>query len=83
MGRSRAVSVLALLWVVCSACSAKQLGLPRVALAVEAPGGEVTALVRNHPEIDPPNQSLWLRRADGTEVRQTVERIDTTIELGR
>jgi len=51
-----------------SACSREQLGLPRVALEVASPDGRKVASVRNHPEIDPPNQSLWLKRADGERV---------------
>lgn len=55
-------SVLAL-WAL--GCSPRQLGLPPVALSVAAPDGAAVAEVRNHPEIDPPSQSLWLRERSG------------------
>lgn len=42
-----------------------ELGLPRVALSVESPDGRFVAFVRNHPELDPPNQSIWLERVGG------------------
>jgi hypothetical protein len=41
-------------------CDQKQLGLPRVALSVTSPDGRAVAFVRNHPSIDPPEQSVWL-----------------------
>ena len=46
-------------------CSRSQLGLPQVALAVDSPDGGYRAVVRNHPSIDPPRQSLWLERVSG------------------
>lgn len=46
-------------------CSRTQLGLPQVALAVDSPDGGYRAVVRNHPSIDPPRQSLWLERVGG------------------
>lgn len=46
-------------------CSKRQLGLPRVALEQASPDGSVVAYVRNHMEIDPPSQSLWIRSAAG------------------
>lgn len=49
-------------------CSPAQFGLPRVALQVASPDGTVMALVRNHMEIDPPSQSLWLQPEDGKKV---------------
>ncbi|MGZ8868402.1 MAG: hypothetical protein ACXW2P_08660 [Thermoanaerobaculia bacterium] len=41
-------------------CDKEQLGLPRVALSVTSPDGRAVAFVRNHPSIDPPEQSVWL-----------------------
>lgn len=41
-------------------CSRAQLGIPRVAMSVASPVGAYAAVVRNHPEFDPPNQSLHL-----------------------
>lgn len=49
-------------------CSAAQLGLPSVSVSVASPDGLATAFVRNHPNIDPPSQSLWLERAGSTPV---------------
>jgi hypothetical protein len=50
-------------------CARAQLGLPRTPVSVASPDGTMTAYVRNHPNIDPPSQSLWLRRADGGDVK--------------
>jgi len=47
------------------ACEADQLGWPPVPLRVPSPDGRVVAFVRNHPDFDPPNQSLWLQAANG------------------
>lgn len=52
-----------------SGCSREQLGLPRVHLEVASPNGEAAAIVRNHFEIDPPSQSLWLRPPAGKSVQ--------------
>lgn len=46
---------------------ADQWGLPREPLAVRSPDGRLTAYVRNHPNIDPPDQSIGLRDAEGRE----------------
>ncbi len=43
-----------------AACSRAQVGLPRVAASAASPNGRYRAFVRNHPNIDPPAQSLWL-----------------------
>lgn len=51
------------------ACSAKQLGIPRVPVKAPSPDGSYVAAVRNHLSFDPPNQSLWLRRDGGGWVR--------------
>lgn len=45
---------------VVGACSRQQLGLPRVAVSAASPDGHYRAFVRDHPNIDPPAQSLWL-----------------------
>ena len=52
-----------------TACSRAQLGLPRVPVESPSPDGSRLAFVRNHPTIDPPAQSLWLRGADGNETK--------------
>ena len=48
------------------ACDAAQFGWPPVPLRVPSPDGRSVAFVRNHPNVDPPNQSLWLQPAGGT-----------------
>ena len=55
--------------IIMTACSAEQWGLPRVPLRVASPDGRHVAFVRNHPNIDPSDQSLWLQLADGPAVR--------------
>jgi hypothetical protein len=47
------------------ACEAAQFGWPPVPLRVPSPDGRVVAFVRNHPDVDPPNQSLWLQASNG------------------
>jgi hypothetical protein len=59
-----------LLLVVCcaSACTTRlQWGLPRVPVSATSPDGRFVAFVRNHPNPDPWDQSLWIRNASGTE----------------
>jgi len=46
------------------ACDAAQLGWPPVPLRVPSPDGRFVAFVRNHPDFDPPNQSLWLQASN-------------------
>jgi hypothetical protein len=46
------------------ACEAAQLGWPAVPLRVPSPDGRVIAFVRNHPNVDPPDQSLWLQASN-------------------
>src|SRR5215204_5468525 len=55
--------------VLSAACTAEQLGLPRVPVRAVSPDGRDVAFVRNHPELDPPNQSLWLGPIDGRAVQ--------------
>ncbi len=45
-------------------CDRASLGLPREAFSAASPDGEFRAVVRNHPSIDPPRQSLWLESRD-------------------
>jgi hypothetical protein len=47
------------------ACSKRELGFPRIAVSRLSPDGRYRAFVRNHPSIDPPEQSLWLGADDG------------------
>jgi hypothetical protein len=59
--RSKAAVVVGVAFgLVALGCEKAQWGLPRVAMTVESPRGAFTAMVRNHPEFDPPNQSLHL-----------------------
>jgi hypothetical protein len=51
-----------------SGCSRQQWGFPRVPVRAASPDGRFLAFVRNHPEIDPPNQTLWLQPAGGPAV---------------
>jgi hypothetical protein len=68
--RSTQLCVLGLaLITAATACSRAQLGLPRVPVEAASPDGSRLAFVRNHPTIDPPAQSLWLRGADGKETK--------------
>jgi hypothetical protein len=54
------------------ACDVAQLGWPRIPLRVPSPDGRFVAFVRNHPNLDPPDQSLWLQASNGaaTELRR-------------
>ena len=47
------------------ACEAAQLGWPPVPLRVPSPDGRLVAFVRNHSNVDPPDQSLWLQASNG------------------
>jgi hypothetical protein len=53
------------------ACEAAQLGWPPVPLRVPSPDGRVVAFVKNHPDFDPPNQSLWLQTSSGATTELT------------
>ena len=53
------------------ACEAAQLGWPAVPLRVPSPDGRVIAFVRNHPNVDPPDQSLWLQASNGAAAELT------------
>jgi hypothetical protein len=52
-----------------SACGGEQFGFPRVPVSAVSPDGRFTAFVRNHPNIDPPDQDLWLQERGGDAVR--------------
>lgn len=43
--------------------TAEQWGFPRVPVSARSPDGRHLAFVRNHPNIDPSDQSLWLQPA--------------------
>jgi len=66
--RLLAIAVLA---AVTLACEAAQLGWPSVPLLVPSPDGRVVAFVRNHPNVDPPDQSLWLKDSNGRSTELT------------
>ena len=68
MRRSVAFPLLILSSLAVTSCNQDQLGLPRVPLSVAAPTGGAVAFVRNHPNIDPPAQSIWLEQ-DGKATR--------------
>ena len=53
------------------ACEAAQFGWPPVPLRVPSPDGRVVAFVKNHPDFDPPNQSLWLQTSNGAATQLT------------
>ncbi|MBM3888312.1 MAG: hypothetical protein FJ388_04205 [Verrucomicrobia bacterium] len=53
-------------------------GQPSIAVSSKSPDGRYIALVRNHPSFDPPNQSLWVGRADGDP--QKVRHLDEDID---
>ena len=53
-------------------CSAQQCGFPRFPVSATSPNGTHVAFVQNHPDIDPPSQSIWLRttNASATQIRR-------------
>jgi hypothetical protein len=61
MHRAVPFVLLVLFSFVTTGCDKELLGLPRVPLSVMSPDGSAEAFVRNHPNIDPPSQSVWLR----------------------
>lgn len=50
----------------CFSCKPIDLGFPRVHASAASPDGRFVALVRNHPTMDPPDQSVWLGPAGGS-----------------
>jgi hypothetical protein len=55
------IAILASVGLLVGACSKAQLGFPRIPVSVESPDHRFVAFVRNHPSVDPPSQSLWIR----------------------
>src|SRR5688572_20676100 len=53
-------AVFAAFCVSATACTAEQLGLPRTPVSATSPDGTRVAFVRNHPNPDPPSQSIWI-----------------------
>lgn len=41
------------------------LGVPRIPVSAESPGRRCVAFVRNHANIDPPDQRLWVTDHSG------------------
>lgn len=54
-----------LLFVVGLLSGCTSLGLPRTPVSAESPDHRFVAFVRNHPSIDPPDQSVWLTDRSG------------------
>lgn len=59
------LALVVLLLATSLACRMPLLGLPRVAMSSTSPDGRFVAVVRNHPTIDPPDQSIWVGEAGG------------------
>lgn len=49
------------LLVMMTGCTAEQLGLPRTPVSATSPDAKYVAFVRNHPNPDPPSQTIWLQ----------------------
>ena len=47
-------------------CSARQLGFPRTQASAISPDANHIAFVRNHADIDPPSQSIWVGKQGST-----------------
>jgi hypothetical protein len=56
-------SIVVISVVIASGCTT--LGLPRTPVSAESPNRRFVAFVRNHPNIDPPDQSIWLTDRSG------------------
>ena len=65
----RLAAAIILGMVITPACSRQQLGFPRVPVQAESPDGRFSAFVRNHPNIDPSDQTLWLQSSSGRAVK--------------
>jgi hypothetical protein len=52
-----------------TACTAQQWGFPRTPVFARSPDGRYAAFVRNHPNLDPTDQSLWIQATGGTAER--------------
>jgi hypothetical protein len=66
MRRTTVSALLILLSFATTACDKELLGLPRVPVSMTSPDGTAEAFVRNHPNIDPPSQSIWLRAGNSS-----------------
>ncbi len=63
----RAPAVLtAVLALSVAGCAAQQCGWPRFPVSVASPDGRHVAFVQNHPDIDPPNQSIWVQTGNNS-----------------
>ena len=86
LGFSLPVLHVLLAAVVFVGCSERELGLPRIQIEQASPDGNRVAYVRNHPSIDPPSQSLWVRSEKGrTKVLRLAEDVawcDTIVWSG-
>lgn len=65
MAARRRFPACILLTLTMTGCKPATLGLPRVHASSTSPDGRFIAVVRNHPTLDPPDQSLWLEPAGG------------------
>jgi hypothetical protein len=63
---SRVIFSLIAVFTLTVACDRRQWGFPRTEVSVPSPDGRHVAFVKNHPEFDPPNQSLWV---DGVQLK--------------
>lgn len=61
---SRSTAVVLLAFAL-AGCEPATLGFPRVHASAASPDGRFVAAVRNHPTLDPPDQSLWLEPVGG------------------
>ena len=71
---NRGTKSAAAVWIAlvsAGACSQEQLGFPRTPVSVVSPDGRLIASVRNHPNPDPPSQSIWLGPVKGPATRLT------------
>ena len=58
--------IIAIACLSACSCSALQLGFPRVPVSASSPDGRYVAIVRNHPDIDPPSQTIWVGPGGGS-----------------
>ena len=61
------IAILLSIGLSAGACSKAQLGFPHIPISAESPDHRFVAFVRNHPSVDPPSQSLWIRNLHGGE----------------
>lgn len=55
--------------IVATACTAEQWGFPRTPVFAASPDRRYAAFVRNHPNPDPWDQSLWIQPKGGRATR--------------